>query len=91
MIHQGKEGRLKIDLESLRVGQTVGCSVSEEGNLHLIVDGKDLGVVWSRLPTKHQRTLWGFADVYGTCGKIRSAFYYGRLVIGIITHLCWVA
>ena len=86
LIHQGEEGRLKIDLESLKVGQTVGCLVSEEGNLHLIVDGNNLGMVWSQLPAKNQRTLWGFVDVYGTCKKIRSEFSYGRLVIGI--YIC---
>ena len=65
--HNGERRGLKIVLWSLRVGQTVGCMVSREGELHVYIDGVDNGIVWTGLPT--HKPFWGVADVHG-CTKM---------------------
>ena len=60
---------LKVDLNSLREGQTVGCMVSREGKLHVYIDSVDNGIVWTRLPT--HEPFWGVADVCGRTKKIQ--------------------
>ena len=67
--HNGKRRKLKVNLDSLREGQTVGCMVSREGELHVYIDGVDKGIVWTRLPT--HKPFWGVADVFGSTTKIQ--------------------
>ena len=67
--HNGKRSQLKVNLESLGEGQTVGCTVSREGELHVYIDGVDKGIVWTELPT--HKPFWGVADVCGCTKKIR--------------------
>ena len=67
--HNGEKRKLEVDLESLREGQTVGCMVSREGELHVYIDGVDNGIVWTGLPT--HKPFWGVADVYGRTKKIQ--------------------
>ena len=67
--HNGERRVLKVDLDSLREGQTVGCMVSREGELHVYIDGVDNGIVWTGLPT--HKPFWGVADVHGCTKKIQ--------------------
>ncbi|XP_064392161.1 neuralized-like protein 4 [Halichondria panicea] len=70
--HNGQENKVDFNLESLRVGQTVSCSVNKEGELRYYIDGQDQGLGWSGVPT--DKPLWGFADIYGLARKIKSEF-----------------
>ena len=67
--HNDEQGGLKVNLDSLREGQTVGCMVSREGELHVYIDGVDKGIVWTGLPT--HKPFWGVADVIGRTKKIQ--------------------
>ena len=79
----GQERKVDFNLESMRVGQTVGCSVNKEGELHYFLDGEDRGIGWTGLPT--DKPMWGFADIYGLARKIKSSFIFGeRPCISII-------
>ena len=62
-----KMRELKVNLESLREGQTFDCIVSREGELHVYIDGVDKGIVWTGLPT--HKPFWGVADVHGCYQK----------------------
>ena len=72
----GQERKLDFNLESLRVGQTIGCCVNKDGELRYFVDGVDQGVGWTGLPT--DKPFWGFADIYGLARKIKSEFVFGK-------------
>lgn len=74
--HNGQEKKVDFNLESLRIGQTVGCSVNKEGELRYFIDGKDQGVGWTGLPL--DKPMWGFADIYGLARKIKSDFLCGK-------------
>lgn len=77
--HQGREKKVEFNVEELKVGDTVGCSIHEDGTLHYYVNGKDRGISWNdKLPTN--QAMYGFADVYGAVRKIRSLFHYGMYV-----------
>ena len=77
--HQGREKKVEFNVEELKVGDTVGCSIHEDGTLHYYVNGTDRGVSWNdKLPTN--QAMYGFADVYGAVRKIRSLFHYGKCV-----------
>ena len=67
--HNDERRELKVNLSSLREGQTVGCMVSREGELHVYIDGVDNGIVWTGLPT--HKPFWGVADVYGRTKRIQ--------------------
>ena len=67
--HNGKSRDLKVNLESLRERQIVGCMVSRERELHVYIDGVDKGIVWTGLPT--HKPFWGVADVYRNTTKIQ--------------------
>ena len=75
----GQERRVDFNLETLSVGQSIGCSVNKEGELRYFVDGVDKGVGWTGLPT--DKPLWGFADIYGLARKIKSEFVFGECYI----------
>ena len=67
--HYKEKRKLKVNLKSLREGQTVGCMVSREGELHVYIDGVDNGIVWTGLPT--HKPFWGVADVFARHKKIQ--------------------
>ena len=78
--HEGRERKVEFNVEELKVGDTVGCSIHEDGKLHYYVNGQDRGVSWDdKIPTS--KALYGFADVYGAVRKIRSLFHYGECVV----------
>ena len=74
--HDGQESKVDFNLESLRVGQTIGCLVNKQGELRYYIDGQDQGVGWRGLPT--DKPMWGFADIYGLARKIKSEFLCGK-------------
>lgn len=73
----GQERKVDFNLESLRVGQSIGCLVSKEGELRYFVDGEQKAVGWFAVPT--DKPMWGFADIYGLARKIKSEFLFGKL------------
>ena len=79
--HNGQKKRVEFNLESLRVGQSVGCSINR-GELRYFIDGVDQGVAWTGLPT--DRPMWGIADICGRAIKIKSEFSFGEYQNGYI-------
>ena len=76
--HQGKKQNVEFNLGNLKVSDTIGCSIHEDGTLHFYVNGKDKGVSWyDKLPVN--QTVYGIVDVYGKVTKIRSLYHYGKL------------
>ena len=69
---------LTFNLNSLSVGQSVGCSVTSNGELHCYIDGKFQCVGWTGLPT--DRPYWGVADVYANTTKIKSEFVFSKFI-----------
>lgn len=67
---------MDFNLESLKVGQSIGCCVTREGELRYFINGVDQGIAWTGLPT--DRPMWGFADIYGLARKIKSEFLFGE-------------
>ena len=51
---------------------TIGVVVTEKGDLHLLINSNDVGVIWKDLPT--DKPLWGIVDVYGQLKKVRAEF-----------------
>ena len=76
--HNGQEKRVEFNLESLRVGQTVGCMINKKGELRYFINGVDQGVAWTGMPT--DKPIWGFADIYGLAQKIKTEFLFGKLL-----------
>ena len=64
--------QITFNLRYLSVGQSVGCRVTLNGELHCYVDGEFQCIGWTGLPT--DIPYWGVADVYGPVTKIKSAF-----------------
>ena len=83
--HNGERRELKVNLWSLREGQTVGCMVSREGELHVYIDGVDNGIVWTGLPT--HKPFWGVADVHARTKKIQLVSGEWLLSIAPLHHL----
>ena len=67
--HNNERRNLKVNLESLQEGQTVGFMVSREGELLVYIDGVVKGIVWTGLPT--HKPFWGVVDVCGRTNKIQ--------------------
>ena len=76
MRHSGQRKVFNINVWGLHVGQSVGLLVSRDGDLHLFVDGEYRKMIWSGLPT--DQPLWGVADVYGKCAKIKADILCGE-------------
>ena len=75
--HQGRKKEVEFVVKDLTVGDTIGCSIHEDGTLHFYVNGKDKGVSWDdKLPIN--QAVYGIFDVYGRVTKIRSLFHYGK-------------
>jgi hypothetical protein len=78
-IRHKKKRRRFHDLTLLRAGQTVGCLVTQTGELHYFVDGKHVGRGWSGLPV--DKPLWGIVDVYGKCSKIKAHILSDEIMV----------
>ena len=74
--HSCQDNVVCLDFRNLGVGESVGLLVTRDGDLHLFVDGKHREMVWSRLPI--DQLLWGVADVYGNCVKIKADILCGK-------------
>ena len=60
--HKGQKRVLQWALDH-SAGNTFGCCVLQTGELHLYHNGRDVGVVWERLPI--DQPLWGFVILHG--------------------------
>ena len=60
--HNGQKRVLQWALDR-SPGNTFGVAVSEEGELHLYHNGRDVGVAWEGLPA--DKPLWGFVSLSG--------------------------
>ena len=74
--HNGQDKTVSINMWGLHVEQSVGLLLTRDGDLHLFVDGKHREMVWSGLPT--DQPLWGAADVFGVCAKIKADILRGK-------------
>ena len=75
--HQRRTKIVEFNLDDLKAGDTIGCSIHEGGTLHYYVNGKDRGVGWDdKLPIN--QAVYGIVDVQGRVTKIRSLFHYGK-------------
>jgi len=74
--HGSQTKGICLDIRNLGVGESVGLLVTRDGDLHLFVDGKHREMVWNRLPT--DQPLWGAADVYANCTKIKADMLCGK-------------
>ena len=81
MYHNGKtkDSEVNFNLENLKVGQSVGCCVTRNGELRYFIDGVDQGIACIDLPTN--RPLWGVAEIDGLAQKIESEFFFGEYSI----------
>ena len=82
--HHGSERKVKFNIHSLNVGDSVGCRVTKDGSLEFYVNGVSKGVGWENLPTTVP--LWGFVDVYGRTAKIKSEFCFGECLAHMPDH-----
>ncbi|OXU27740.1 hypothetical protein TSAR_003159 [Trichomalopsis sarcophagae] len=66
--HNGTKVRSSYgaNLESLRVGSTVGLLLDEDSRLHLYIDGSDQGIAASDLPSY----VYAVIDLYGQCEQV---------------------
>ena len=77
--HNGRRKEIGFNLEELKVGDTIGCSIHEDGTLHYFVNGKDRGVVWDdKLPIN--QAVYGIVDVCRRVKRISLLFHYGKYV-----------
>ena len=75
--HHGREKKVQFNINKLIVGDTIGCSVYEDGTLHYYINGMDKGICWDdKLPTN--QTLYGVVGLWGRHKRIRSLFHYGE-------------
>ena len=75
--HHGRAKSIQINIDTLTVGDTIGCSVHKDGTLHYYINGIDKGISWhDKLPTN--QTMYGVVEVYGCHKRIRSLFHYGK-------------
>ena len=71
IMEEGADATLKsLDLNQLRVGQSLGVYLSPSGHLGLALDGRDLGpLVWIGLT----EPLYAVLDLYGACTQVTIA------------------
>ena len=78
-LYHNKQSRLFPDVPSLHDltrGQKVGLLVTTNGQLHLFLDGQHSKKIATGLPV--YTPLWGTADVYSRCTKIKSEILSGE-------------
>ena len=86
-LYHNKQEREFPDLPHLNYltpGQTVGLLVTSNGQLHLFLDGQHRKEIATELPV--DTPLWGVADVYGRCTKIKSEILSGES--GGVHYVC---
>ena len=86
-LYHNKRGREFPDLPSLNaltLGHTVGLLVTTNGQLHLFLDGRHCKEIATGLPV--DTPLWGTADVFGRCTKMKSEILSGES--GGVDYVC---
>ena len=78
LYHNEKETKLADHpkLEDLAPGESMGFLVTPKGQLYLFLNGECHYEIATGLPT--DVSLWGMADVYGNCVKIKSEIMSGE-------------
>ena len=79
MWHNWERKGVNFNLRDLKVGQSVGCCVTRNGQLRYFIDGVDQKIMWTGLPTN--RPLWGIADIYDLEIKLKSEFFFGEYIV----------
>ena len=75
--HHERAKKVQFNINKLRVGDTIGCSVHKDGTLHYYINGIDKGISWDdKLPTN--QTMYGVVELWGLHKRIRSLFQYGE-------------
>ena len=74
------------DLNDLTPGQSVGVAVTPKGELHIFMNGKHVGQIANDIP--EDTPIWGVADIYGHCTKIKSEILSGESCgVVYVTHI----
>ena len=74
------------DLDDLTPGQSVGVAVTPEGELHIFFNRKHLCQIANDIPV--DTPIWGVADIYGDCTKIKSEILSGESCgVVYVTHI----
>ena len=79
ILHNGRSTYVHVlsHLLSLSRGDTVGLLITSTGSLHVYIGGRHVACVATGLPVN--KPMWGVADVYGRCSKIKSEMLSGKL------------
>ena len=84
LFHNKQTRHFLPPLHDLTSGQRVGLLVTTNGQLHLFLDGQHRTEISTGLPV--DTPLWGAADVYGHCTKIKSEILSGES--GGVDYVC---
>ena len=75
------------DCSHLSSGETVGFLVTTSGDLYQYFNGRSGQRVATGLPASGN--LWGVADVFGKCSKIKSEMLSGKLDCVSVCTVCF--
>ena len=64
---------------NLKVDQTLGMAVFPNGDLHVYVDGRDVGMPWKNLPT--DKPLYGVVGLENLGEQTRGNFKLGTFFV----------
>ena len=78
--NNGKYKEVQFNIEdshgsNLKDGQTLGMAVFPNGELHVYVDGRDVGTPWKNLPT--DKPLYGVVGLENYNVQTRGSFKLG--------------
>ena len=74
------------NLYDLTPGQSVGVAVTPKGEFHIFFNGKHIGQIANDIPV--DTPIWGVADIYGQCTKIKSEILSGESCgVVYVTHI----
>ena len=77
--HHDRKKQVQFHTRDLKVGESIGISIHDDGTLHYYINGIDRGICWDdSLPTNE--AVYGVVDVYERHKKIRSLFHYGKYI-----------
>ena len=74
------------DLDELTPGQSVGVAVTPKGELCIFFNGIHVGPIANDIPV--DTPIWGVADIFGRCTKIKSEILSGESCgVVYVTHI----
>ena len=76
--NSGQKRCINFALEDLVEGDSIGCMVTSNGELHYYLNGEFQCVGWTGLPT--DRLYWGVVDLHGSVTKIKSEFAFSKFI-----------